>query len=334
VKRELSLKKGRAITPQLLPDLAGANLTGLQSLSLNGVLRCNADVTTLVAAPPKFWATLEKLEFTDNGFHPGFFNFPVPDDGSPCVADVLHVAAPHMTKLRELVIKESAITTQGARLLERAVSGLREVRIEFALSILRLSNVRFGPGADASLFRAILGESLEELSLFCAIASEGASVLVTAAAGLPRMRHFEINHPAFLENYHDESLAVVKAAIEHWPLLETLILEAGLDGRAAQALGSTSRLTCLRKLAVGRAGFSCKEARILLNGRAAWLDTVKVLDLAGIQGDPVELARMVILAAPRLPSLTALCLDAAWDERESYEQMKRAFPRVNVHWAY
>jgi hypothetical protein len=216
--------------PRILPILFGANLTGLRSLSLRKVLLCDNDITTLAAAPPALWASLETLSIFDERGE------------TLCVADVLYAAALHLTTLRELVIKEGTIRAHGARLLERVAQLLPELRS------IHLFNVLFEPGAAVPLLHAILVKSLEELVTYNVnIGNEGAQALAAAAAGLPRMRHFSLSDA---RTGYEEDMNVVQAAVEHWPMLETLILHyIPLDARAARVLiDAAPNLPSLTKL--------------------------------------------------------------------------------------
>jgi hypothetical protein len=171
-------------------------------------------------------------------------------------------------------------------------------------------------------------------------ADDGGRALVARAmsASLPRLRHFELLGPSLISG--SESLAVAKAAIENWPLLETfglssIRLDSGEALALAQALGSTSRLTRLKKLNLSRTRLGYEAVSILLGGGAAWLDTLEVLDLANnVSADDDKLAQVMIRAAPRLPSLTAFIMDGDNVKSKTFEKIERDFPHVNVHLAY
>jgi hypothetical protein len=134
-------------------------------------------------------------------------------------------------------------------------------------------------------------------------------------------------------------LDVVQAAVEHWPLLETLRLRVvPLNVRAAHVLGSASRLSRLRKLDLTGNKFGSQGLAALLGG-AAWLDTVEELDLCGTFDDhnlpPWEVKKAVqalIDAAPTLPSLTSLALREFSGfvplDKEWMSELNFAFPRV------
>jgi hypothetical protein len=253
--------------PRFLHALVGTVITGVQSLSLDGLLYFEKDIVTLATAPPALWASLEFLHIGGcNGEHGDTLS----------VADVVHTASPHLSRLRKLCITNSTVRAHGALLLERAASQLPK------LQAFRLEKIRFeGDHAAVSLLRAVLSESLEELGLYSShIKSAGAQMLVAAAAGLPRLRRFELS---CVDAGMDGGLAIVHAALEHWPLLETLELEnVPLDIRAARVLGSTSQLSHLKKLSLGFNGFQSEGVAALLGGGAAWLGTVESLDLRAI----------------------------------------------------
>jgi hypothetical protein len=313
--------------PRLFHVLVGANLTGLQSLVLAGVLLCDEDVITLATAPPALWASLETLQIIGGGG----------DTDTFCVEGIVQAAAPHLTKLRMLEIATRIISVHGAQLLQRAAPLLSEVRT------VLLGNSRYsGPnsrysGAVATLLRAAWNKSLEKLSLSY-IGSDGAHALAMAAPGLPQMRDFCLYNA---DAGHDAGLVIVQAAVEHWPLLERLcLINIILDARAARVLGSASRLSRLRLLCLRDNALGSEGGAALLNGGAAWLGTLERMELHGNFGhgmlpqelEEKEAARMLINAAPCLVSLTELTLTKYHSplEVDIKSQLIRAFPRVSV----
>jgi len=203
-------------SPGLLSALVGANLTGLQTLKLENVLRHGSDFDTLATAPATLWASLEKLKILRD-LDMDFIDDDGADSGNHCVAYLLQAAAPHLKRLRTLRVEGFEISAHGARLLETAAPLLSKVQ-----SIL-LQWLTFMPNAAAPFLRASCIESLEELCLEYVFLGDNddAQVLASAVAGLPRLRKFVLT-----EVFDDsESLSIVQAAVEQLPLLETLVLE-------------------------------------------------------------------------------------------------------------
>jgi hypothetical protein len=328
--RELQLFGNHEFNPRVFPALSGANLTGLQSLTLDNVLTCDDDFTTLATAPATLWASLEELEITKNYMDDGFMEMTL------SVADVLEAAAPHLTRLRQLSLEGCTITAHGALLLEKAAPFLSQLRRIYLLGI------EFEPGSEVPLLHAILRESLEVLSLRWAdIGSEGAQALVAAAAGLPRLQDFDLTE-ANIDG--DEILAIVKAAIEYWPLLESLEMRnIPMDIRVATELGNTSLLTRLRSLGLAGNNMGGQGVAALLGGGAAWLGTVDDLDLSGTflgvdflrrrleKEEEQELAQMLARAAPQLTALTKLGLTYSDFQLDpvTIAELRLAFPRID-----
>jgi hypothetical protein len=263
---------------------------GLRSLTIYGVLQFDAAVSTLAAAPPSFWNTLEKLEVTQD--------FP-----APCpVADLLQAAAPHLKKLRELSMVFCDIDTHGASLLQKAPA-LRELR-----SLRLVCSSFLSMEATKHFFHAMRRcELLEEVRLDAG--DVDGSALLEMLGGLRHIRVLALKGTDRCPSVFGEEIARL---VVDWPQLETVYLDNELGLEAARILGSATRLSRLRTLSIvfrnTPASRRCVE--ILLGGDAPWMDTVKELYLDFYEAERDEegendeicegVVRAVIRAAPHL----------------------------------